>query len=169
MLQINSKNYVETPTHIYFWSSVYSQWHSCRFTNKAGVVFTSAEQYMMWCKASIFNDYEVAQKVLETSDPKRQKALGRLVRGYDDGIWSTQRLGVVIDGNYLKFTQSEVLRDEILNTGGRVFVEGSPYDIIWGVGLHCTDEKILDESNWRGENLLGRALVVVRDRMRVES
>ena len=47
-------------------------------------------------------------------------------------------------------------------TGNKILVEGSPLDRIWGVGLHYKDNKILDENNWRGKNLLGKALMEVR-------
>jgi ribA/ribD-fused uncharacterized protein len=113
-----------------------------------------------------FSDSEVALKILSEKDPKEQKALGRLVKGYDDASWSKIRLGVVTDGNYLKFSQNKVLRDELLSTGDKVIVEGSPYDKIWGVGLQFDDERIEDEKNWNGENLLGKALMEVRSKLR---
>lgn len=168
MLQWNcDKNYTFTDTHIYFWGSVFSQWHKCKFTDKSlGLTFNSAEQYMMWYKAFTFNDLETAGKILKECDPKEQKALGRLVKGYDDAIWNFGKLNVVSNGNYLKFSQSESLKKELLDTGDKVLVEGSPYDRIWGVGLTFDDERIIDESNWRGENLLGKALMVARDRIR---
>lgn len=168
MLRINtSKNFTENDTHLFFWGSIYSQWHKCKFTDKhINVTFNSTEQYMMWHKAMYFSDSEVALKILSEKDPKEQKALGRLVKGYDDASWSKIRLGVVTDGNYLKFSQNKVLRDELLSTGDKVIVEGSPYDKIWGVGLQFDDERIEDEKNWNGENLLGKALMEVRSKLR---
>ena len=166
-LEVNLKNYVETDTHIYFWGSVYSQWHSSKFGDGA-ITFTSAEQYMMWSKAVLFQDYEVADKILKSSNPKTQKALGRVVSGYKEEIWECKRLEVVTKGNYLKFSQNRDLKGEILGTGNKVFVEGSPYDCIYGVGLHFNSEMILDESNWRGLNLLGKALVLAREKIRGE-
>ena len=41
------------------------------------------------------------------------------------------------------------------------FVEGSPYDKIWGIGIHFEDELANDSKNWKGENLLGQALDMV--------
>ena len=38
----------------------------------------------------------------------------------------------------------------------RTFVEGSPVDRIWGVGLRWNEGRCDDERNWRGENRLGR-------------
>ena len=166
-LEVNSKNYVETDNHIYFWGSVYSQWHKCKFSDE-GIIFTSAEQYMMYHKAKTFNDTEIAMKILKSSDPSVQKKLGRSVRGYKEDIWNEKRLSVVAMGNYLKFSQNRDLKEEILGTGNKIFVEGSPYDRIWGVGLDCTDIRILDEKHWDGMNLLGKALMMAREKIRSE-
>jgi len=51
----------------------------------------------------------------------------------------------------------------LLMTGSKILVEASPEDCIWGVGLEENDPLILDEANWKGQNLLGKALMKVRD------
>ncbi|RYF96968.1 MAG: DUF1768 domain-containing protein, partial [Chitinophagaceae bacterium] len=43
--------------------------------------------------------------------------------------------------------------------------EASPIDTIWGIGLAADDPGIENPSNWKGENLLGYALMEVRDRL----
>lgn len=45
-------------------------------------------------------------------------------------------------------------------------VEGSPYDKIWGVKIDWKDDKILDEKNYKGLNLLGKALMQVRNELK---
>jgi len=47
---------------------------------------------------------------------------------------------------------------------GKSFVEGSPVDNIWGIGIH-EDDASDDTSNWKGQNLLGKALDTVRMRI----
>ena len=53
----------------------------------------------------------------------------------------------------------------IFKTENRTIVEASPYDKIWGVGLLEDDPLILDEKNWKGLNLLGKALMEVRSKL----
>ena len=45
-------------------------------------------------------------------------------------------------------------------------MEASPYDTIWGIGLAAEDPRAKDPSQWRGQNLLGFALMEVRDEIR---
>jgi len=44
-----------------------------------------------------------------------------------------------------------------------------PYDTIWGVGLGEHHPDITDKSKWRGQNLLGKALMKVRDMLSTRS
>ncbi len=65
-----------------------------------------------------------------------------------------------------KFSQNKDLKIFLLSTGNKVLVEASPYDKVWGVGLTKQDENITDPNNWLGINLLGFALMTVRDMLR---
>ena len=68
---------------------------------------------------------------------------------------------------YLKFKQNFDLRDELFKIGeGRKFVEGSPVDTIWGVGIDYRDMKIRDEKNWKGQNKLGQCLDYVYNELK---
>lgn len=154
-----------TSTHVYFWGSVFSQWFICEF-EEDGIVFSSAEQYMMYKKAMLFGDDKIAQDILNTDDPSECKDLGKLVSNFNEETWKQNRLDIVVQGNYLKFTQNPHLKKMMLDTLNRSFVEGSPKDVIWGVGLHYNDKKILDSNNWKGLNLLGKALDIVKSRIR---
>jgi ribA/ribD-fused uncharacterized protein len=57
------------------------------------------------------------------------------------------------------------LKDYLINTGNRIIVEASPVDRIWGVGLAADNPEIIDPNKWNGLNLLGYALMEVRDRL----
>lgn len=141
-----------------------SQWWPCTFTAD-GQEFSSAEHYMMWRKALLFGDREVAARVLTARTPAEAKVLGRKVSGFDDALWSSARLGIVVEGNLAKFGQDPALRSYLLGTGSRVLVEASPLDRVWGIGLAADDPRALDPSSWLGLNLLGEALMEVRSRL----
>lgn len=157
-----------TESHIFFWGGIFSQWCRCEF-QEDGQTFTSAEQYMMYHKAKAFNDFGTMHSVMNTNDPKTQKALGRQIKGYSDEVWAPIRYQTVVQGNYLKFTQDDDLKRMLFGTANKIIVEASPYDKIWGIGLGPHDDRVLNEANWDGQNLLGKAIMEVRDRIRFEN
>lgn len=151
-----------TKTHYYFWNTIYSQWYMSKHKDylfeENGKGFITAEHYMMYHKALTFNDIEIANKILNTVHPGAVKKLGRMVKDYDDKIWSQRRFDIVVQGNLLKFSQNEDLFKDLEKHKDKIFVEASPDDKIWGIGLHYEDDRVLDENLWQGQNLLGKAI-----------
>ena len=119
---------------------------------------------MMFRKAQLFNDEETAERILRAGSPAAVKALGRAVRGFQDPLWREHRVSIVVDGNQAKFSQSPALGDFLRSTKKRVLVEASPVDKIWGIGLAEDDPRAESPHAWRGLNLLGFALMDVRER-----
>ncbi len=141
-----------------------SNWYLSKFT-VSGIEYSSMEQYMMYQKADHFNDKEIAAQILETDDVARIKQLGRVVSGYDDHIWNGIRQIVIYEGLIAKFSQNESLWDQLKDTGDAVLAECAVKDQIWGIGLSMTDESRFDRHKWRGQNLLGYALMMTRDKL----
>lgn len=152
--------------YIFFWGGIFSQWFKSNFEID-NIQYSSAEQYMMAEKARAFNDKESLDKILSTKNSRKQKELGRKIKNYDDEVWSKIRYEVVVKGNYAKFTQNENLKNQLLDTGNKIIVEASPYDTIWGIGLSEFDESRFNEDLWRGKNLLGKAIMQVREMIAV--
>lgn len=69
----------------------------------------------------------------------------------------------VYTGNLLKFSQNEELKQKLLDTENKILVEASPYDKIWGIGLSVSDKDFYNPILWKGENLLGKILMKVRN------
>lgn len=156
-----------TDKYYFFWDGIYSQWYMnpnklylFKDVDEDGriIKFISAEHYMMYHKALIFNDAEAAELILKTVHPGDVKAIGRAIKNYDDAIWSAKRFDVVVKGNLLKFSQNRNLLKDLSKYSNLEFVEASPYDKIWGIGLAAEDDSVLDKANWQGENLLGKAI-----------
>ena len=144
-----------------------SNWYLSNFT-KNGIEFSSMEQYMMYGKAMCFHDETIAKQILQTDDVTRIKELGRLVSNYNDQIWSGMRQIIVYEGLVEKFSQNQELSDALLNTGDAFLAECAVKDKVWGIGLSMTDPKRLELSLWRGQNLLGFALMMVRNRYYID-
>ncbi|WP_336686853.1 NADAR family protein [Chryseobacterium bernardetii] len=145
--------------------SCFSQWFTGKFEEN-GIVYKTAEHYMMAGKARLFNDAEILEKILQASTPNQVKALGRKVKNFDPNVWNEHKYEIVKQGNLLKFSQNNKYKDFLLSTGDKILVEASPYDTVWGIGMLETDPRAENPLLWNGENLLGFALMEVRDELR---
>lgn len=158
---------IEIATMVLFWQppGVFGQWTESTFAVD-GVTYHCAEQFMMAEKARLFGDAATRAKILASRSPREHKALGRVVAGFDRATWEGARLEIVVRGNRAKFEQNPAMRAALLATEDRLLVEASPLDQIWGVGLRADDRRIHDRAQWRGQNLLGEALMRVRAELR---
>lgn len=139
-----------------------SNWYLSTFTIDR-ISFSSVEQYMMWCKAKCFNDYKTSCKILATDNVATIKQLGRGVSGYNENYWNGIRQIVIYNGLLAKFNQNEEFKTKLKATGKSVLAECAVKDCIWGIGLSMKDPDRLVRSRWNGQNLLGYALMMVRE------
>lgn len=171
------------------WRHVFSQWYNLQFIGGESIYdltniinkedyskyllnkpFYCREQWMMACKILIFandvnRDYNIdllENGILKTNNPAVIKSIGRKTKGFDNNIWDIWKFKVVVNGNYLQFSQDKGLQAILLGTGKDELVEASPYDNIWGIGYSEYDAKKVDRKLW-GSNLLGKAIMEVRD------
>ena len=158
---------VVTEDCFFFWKppAVFGQWTMSGF-EVDGISYNCAEQYMMAEKARLFEDQDALSKIMASESPRTQKALGQKVRGFSESTWREHREQIVTRGNLAKFSQDRERREELLETGEATLVEASPLDRIWGIGLRADDPRVLDPHQWQGLNLLGKALMSVRQSLR---
>lgn len=138
-----------------------SNWYLSDFS-AGDIQYSSMEQYMMHQKALLFNDRDAAEQILNTANVGKIKALGRSVKNYEDIIWNGMRQIVVYQGLLEKFQQNEEIKRMLLATQSDILAECAVQDKIWGIGLSMKDERRLDIKEWKGQNLLGFALMKVR-------
>lgn len=119
------------------------------------LAFPTAEHWMHYYKAVLFEDVAVAAAILKAKTPKEAKRLGRTVSKFKEDVWSKYRVQIVLEANIHKFMQHSDLCAILMATGDKFLVEASPYDKIWGIGLRKCPH---DPTQWKGLNLLGRVL-----------
>ncbi|WP_431164978.1 NADAR family protein [Tenacibaculum halocynthiae] len=163
----------KTVKYLFFWGhqpnrdgsigkSCFSQWWEAEFTVE-NITYKTAEHYMMAEKARLFNCEGIRQKIIECKSPAAAKKLGRQVENFNSDIWNSHRFQIVVNGNYAKFSQNSALKEFLIQTKKRVLVEASPVDPIWGIGMAEDNEVSSNPKKWKGLNLLGFALMEVRD------
>ena len=156
-------------TFIYFWkpsenNGFLGNWYYSPFV-KNEIRFIHNEQYFMWKKLQIFDptNKSLEKTILETTNPAIIKNLGRLVKNFNLIEWDAKKYEIMKSGLIEKFSQNTELQKLLLNTNNAILAEASPYDTIWGIGISEKDVKC---KKWRGENLLGKALMEVRNIIR---
>lgn len=141
-----------------------SNWYPAEFTVN-GVCFSSMEQFMMYKKAEYFGDEETAYKILQTDDVAYIKEFGRIVSNYNESYWNGIRQIVVFEGLLAKFSQNEKLKEKLKAMGNTILAECAVKDRIWGIGLSMKDSDRFEVDKWKGQNLLGYTLMMVRERL----
>lgn len=144
--------------------SCLSNWYPAPFVHE-GTRYENNEQFMMAKKAHAFDDKTALARILANPNPFQCKKLGREVRNFDPKVWDEIKFPIVLTGCVAKFSQNEMLREFLLSTIGKILVEASQYDRIWGIGLAVTDPKATIPVCWKGQNLLGFALMAARGRL----
>jgi len=152
---------MDNKKYTFFWGGSYSNWYMSDFTID-GLTFCCNEQYMMYMKAMTFNDKDTANRILAVRDPKSHKALGRQVKGFDNTKWDEVKEDIVYTGLKAKYTQNKTLLNRIINDKSELYVEASPFDKVWGIGLSELDARKIPESEWKGQNLLGKLLTKLK-------
>jgi ribA/ribD-fused uncharacterized protein len=158
------------PEYVFFWGHkqkqegiidkyCFSQWYPAAFVVD-GIKYPTAEHWMMAKKALLFKDAEQYENILLTDSPAKAKKSGRLVKNFDDKIWKANADDFVVEGNKHKFSQHNDMKEFLLNTNNSIIVEASPFDKIWGIGTKTHET---NPFKWKGTNLLGFALMQVRD------
>ncbi|PSV00518.1 NADAR family protein [Photobacterium kishitanii] len=172
-----------TEQYVFFhgWQDIYSQWYPYAPFDYHGIVFKTAEHWMMVHKV-IFHVHrgksvrEIKEIIKEEENffdetsrhsknsiyemliaptPKEVKALGKNVTPFFKEPWEEHVPSVLYKGNHLKFTQNQAIFEQFKEMRGKIFVEASLTDRIYGVGLSQDDPRIEDPYNWRGRGLLG--------------
>lgn len=158
----------ETDTHIYFWGSFLSNFIPNNLhIDFDNIIFTNSEQLYMYLKAIYFKDFDKAKEIVNFgNEPRIAKNLGREVRGYNDIEWAKVREVMMYTACILKFKSDTNLAKKLLDTNNKILVEASPVDLVWGIGIKWDNDDILDETNWKGLNLLGKVLMKVREELK---
>ena len=132
-----------------------------------GTTYNCGEQAMMAAKALLFNDKDTLFLIMTTHDPRTIQSLGRQVKGYNQETWDKHKYKIMVDLSYARIAQNQYLKDILMDTGDKILVEASPVDKIWGIGLDASKALVTPDTEWKGENLLGKALTEVKNRLKV--
>jgi len=128
-----------------------------------GQLFPTAAHCIAATKAQLFNDRKTLTAIQATADPSEAIALANRTHGLDERMWARHRYAAFVAANHEKFSQNIVLGAYLVATGVQVLAEANPDDNVSGIGLAENDADASTPQRWPGQNVLGFALMEVRD------
>ena len=154
--------------HEYEKYGCFSNWYPAEF-DYAGVHFVNAEQFMMYHKVMMFRKYDLADRIMRSSSPEECKYIaGQKFPEFDSELWEKTCQTIVKRGVKAKFSQNKEILKILLGTGNALLAECSGNDQKWGIGIDINDPDRWQIAKWKGQNLLGRILMEVREELQQE-
>jgi ribA/ribD-fused uncharacterized protein len=136
-----------------------------------GIMYISAKQAIAGEIAKSFNDQENLQKIMlaESSDEISYSVENVPGETETNEIkWNDLTKQLIYDINIAKFNQYPELAARLLETKGAQLGAYIPNDNLIGIGISIDNVQSLNPINWTGQNLLGKALMDIRNKMRTE-
>jgi len=142
--------------------TVLSQWYPSPF-HVLGEGYAHAAHWMMVQKAKLFGDHRAVSDLFSGTENQAILKRGRNIEGFDQARWDAVKYDIVVQGNLHKFSQHKALQAYISGTHPWVLTEANPEDAVWGIGMRENAPGARNPHCWNGLNLLGFALMEVRD------
>lgn len=124
--------------------------------------YSSSEQCFQEEKARFPIKASYVRRIITTDDPYKCKKLGDEIETNND--WIGAREGIMLDIVYQKFSQNEIIRNELLGTAAASLFEAVTGSSIWSTHVSLYSKATYEETA-NGPNAFGKILQQVRTRL----
>ena len=134
-------------------------------------MYNSAHQALAGEFAKAFNDQTGLQKIMIAETPDE------VIYNLDDvpgdaeanePKWNDLTKQLIYDINIAKFNQYPELTNRLLETKNATLGAYLPNDTLIGIGISLDNIQSKNPVNWTGQNILGKALIDIREKLRSE-
>ena len=127
------------------------------------VMYKSSTHYFVKMKQELFesSNRKLAQQILNERDPYIVQLMGHDIKNYNSKLWSQVKYNHMLSGLKYKFSQNNALCHKLLETDNQFIIYTSP-NKFWGIGIDEYELDNLQLKKWKGQNLLGSALMETR-------
>lgn len=136
-----------------------------------GSKYGSGQQALYAELAKAFNDEAGLQKIMAAESPDEISYTLEDVPGEPDANkakWTDLTKQLIYDINIAKFKQYPELAARLLETKNAMLGAYIPDDTLIGIGISLDNVQSKNPVNWTGQNILGKALMEIRDNIRAE-
>ena len=88
--------------------------------------YGSLEQFRVTAIALLFKDTMLLDLIAQEPDPRVLRGMATKIKNYMPAIWEHYAVDLMIIGNYLKYTQSQLLGRRLCDTGTKYLFEADP-------------------------------------------
>lgn len=134
-----------------------------------GISYFCVEQYLLANQAILFKDNVMLEKIMIAKSIRQARLFGNKIRNFDQEEWNKHKLNMGYVANLCKFQQDENLKFKLMETENNILVNADPYDGDWGIKKRITELDIKNPHSWKGENLLGFILMMIREDLKQRS
>ncbi len=134
-------------------------------------MYHSAKQALLAEIAKRFNDQNNLSKIMISESPNEITYSVQDVPGdkeINETKWNTFTKQLLYDVNLTKFNQYSELKARLLQTQNSILGAYQPNDNLIGIGISLDNINSKNPIYWTGQNLLGKALMEIRDKFRTE-
>jgi hypothetical protein len=134
-----------------------------------GTMYNSAYQALYAEIAKGFNDQDNLSKIMLAETPDEIEYSLDMVPGEsetNEPKWNDLTKRLLYDVNIAKFNQYPELTDRLLNTKNAILGAYEPDDNLIGIGISLDNVQAKNPVNWTGQNLLGKAIMEIRNKIR---
>jgi ribA/ribD-fused uncharacterized protein len=130
-------------------------------------MYNSAKQAIAAELAKVFNDQESLQRIMIADTPEEVSyELDDVPGDENQAKWNDNIKQLLYDVNIAKFNQYPELVTRLLETKTAILGAYIPNDNLIGIGLSLDNIQSKNPINWTGQNLLGKALMDIREKIR---
>jgi ribA/ribD-fused uncharacterized protein len=136
-----------------------------------GTKYGSGQQALYAELAKAFNDEEGLQRIMSAESPDEINYSLEDVPGEPDANrakWTDTTKQLIYDINIAKFNQYPELAARLLETKNATLGAYIPDDTLIGIGISMDNVQSKNPVNWTGQNILGKALMEIRQNIRAE-
>lgn len=131
-----------------------------------GTMYNSAHQAIAAELAKGFNDKDNLQKIMIADTPDEIiYSLDNVPGDANETKWNDLTKQLIYDVNIRKFEQYPELATRLLETKNSMLGAYIPDDNLIGIGLSLDNIQSSNPVNWTGQNILGKALMNIREKL----
>ena len=133
--------------------------------------YNSVKQAIAAELAKSFNDQDNLQRIMNAENPSDITYSVVDVPGDKDANeiqWNNTIKKLIVDVNINKFNTYPELKERLLQTKDAILGAYIPNDTLLGIGIPLDDNNSQQSSKWTGQNILGKALMDIRLKIKGE-